>query len=132
MNEYEIGRDIGDLFSRVKYLEERSVRYTCEASRGGEAIVRQLTTDELESERGTSRKGHFCVYAVAGFVGNPCKGIRIGDFICVSPCPPCPDISILRIVDAHGKLLCTLRVRIGAAGGCDPCPPGGKKFTWAA
>ena len=129
MSKYKIGKDIGKLIERVKCLEEKTSRCTCQELKGGELSVRFLTEEEQKTIQ--KKKGKFCVYFVGGFVGRPCPNININDFICVSPCPPCPDIARLRIVDAQGNPVCTLIVRWGAAGGCDDCPPpGGHKLTW--
>jgi hypothetical protein len=127
MSNYKMGRDVGELFARVQALEEKAARCICDDTAIVERVIRPLTSEEEKILKG---KGNFCVYFVGGFVGNPCKGINIGDFICVSPCPPCSDIPRLKIVDAKGKPLCTLIVRVGAAGACGACPAGGHQFTW--
>ncbi|MCB1909226.1 MAG: hypothetical protein KDH15_17810 [Rhodocyclaceae bacterium] len=138
MNRYRIGREIGELVKRVEALEGGGKPCGCgggggaQGSGGGliELPVRPLGDGEQPADE-CSQAAPSCVYFVAGFVGKPCPGIRSGDFICVSPCPPCPDIPRLRVVDGQGRTVCILVVRPGAAGGCDPCPPGALRFTWA-
>lgn len=140
---YSMGRDIGELLARVKALEERLDRHehggrcSCggDAPRAGHGDtvvtedIRMMTEKEQSSyEKG---RGEYCVYGVAGFVGRACPGIRIGDFLCVSPCdPPCPDINRINLFDAKGNFMCTVIVRWAGGGRCQDCPPGGHKFVW--
>lgn len=139
MNEYEIGKDIGGLLERVRALEHRVGSSKCGCGSAGteksERTVRFMTDQEKEQHqrkrRDEKQATQYCTYMVAGFVGNACPGIAIGDFLCVSPCPPCPDVARLRILDAQGNVVCTVIVRWAAAGNCTDCPPGGHMFIWA-
>lgn len=127
MSKYRIGKDIGKLLARVKALEQKAARCPCEDS----VItmrVRELSAAEVAAE--DRKKTPHCLYAVGGFVGPACPGIAIADIICVSPCPPCQDISRLTIVNAAGATICTLIVRWAAGGRCSDCPPGSARFTW--
>lgn len=138
MSKYQIGKDIGGLLERVRALEECVGRSTCgcgpSAVEGSERTVRFMTDQEKEQSQRKSREekqaAQYCTYMVAGFVGNACPGIAIGDILCVSPCPPCPDIARLRILNANGTVLCTVIVRWAAAGHCIDCPPGGHPLVW--
>ena len=130
MSKYKIGKDIGRLMARVEALEKKA-RCSCEdrTGGGGERTIRRATEEE-QQQAAQARAPMYCIYFVGGFNGPPCPGIAIGDFICVSPCPPCPDVNQLRIVDAQGKTVCILNVRWGAAGHCSDCPPDSPKFIW--
>ena len=144
MKAYRIGREIGELVKRVEVLEGAGKPCGCggrggsggDGSGGGgsgglvELPVRPLDDGDPVADD-CAQATPACLYFVAGIVGKACPGIAIGDFICVSPCPPCPDIPRLRVVNRQGRTVCILIVRPGAAGGCDPCPPGALRFTWA-
>ncbi len=131
MSKYNIGKDIGELFARVKALEEIMMRCTCGKNGVEEFVIRSLTTEELSRAEKDEDKGKFCIYSVVGFVGDPCPNINIGDHICVSPCPPCPNISRLKLINAQGGTMCTVIVGWASQGRCRTCPPGGHRFTWA-
>ena len=125
MSEYSIGKDIGELFSRVKALEEKSSSCDCNTPvPGGEMIARCLEGDEISDC--AKQKIQWCTYITQ--TSCPELGINFGDTLCVMPCPPCNDIIFVRIVDKHGATICVLRVRFAAAGSCTDCPPGGVKL----
>jgi hypothetical protein len=128
MSEYQIGKDVGELFERVKALEEAA-----EASKSckcHETRKIRLLTDE-EKKNSVPREAPpqpWCTYIALG--ACPALNINFGDDLCVRPCPPCPDIIAVIIVDAKGKEICTLRVKWSNAGHCTECPPGGHLFVW--
>jgi len=132
MSKYEMGRDIGELLARVENLELRLAELegcSCAESDDVEGNLRQLTEKEIKGNE--QAKTSYCLYMVGGFVGKACPTIKIGDFLCVTPCPPCHDISRLNLNDSKGNFMCTVIVRPGAAGRCTGCPPGGHKFIWS-
>lgn len=136
MSKYQIGRDISEIFTRLKVLENKlaccicgEVECVCGKSEKGELVIRCLTDEERDSlDRDKKRATIWCPYIT--MTACPPLGIQFGDTICVSPCPPCPDITSLRIVDAQGDTVCTMRVRWATAGHCSKCPPGGHRFIW--
>lgn len=142
MAKYQIGKDIGEILCRLEALEKK-VACCCDYGPGekGELTVRILTDEERElddrereeREPGDGERkrpgGIWCTYMT--MTSCPPLGIRFGDTLCVSPCPPCPDIIALRVVDAQGNTICTMRVRWLGAGHCTDCPPGGHRFIWA-
>jgi hypothetical protein len=133
MSKYKIGKDIGRLLERVKALEQKASRCSCEdgSMDGSERTVRRMTDEEQQQQQpAQTRAPLYCTYMVAGFAGAACPGIAIGDILCISPCPPCPDIARLRVVDAKGRTICVLIVRWAGAGHCSECPPDGLKFIW--
>ena len=130
MSKYQMGKDIGEIFCRLKALEEKMAYCTCGKGKKDELVVRGLTDEERESYDRDKEKaaGIWCPYIT--MTACPPLGIGFGDTICVSPCPPCPDINFIRIVNAAGATICTMRVRWATAGHCSDCPPGGHRFIW--
>lgn len=131
MSKYRIGKDIGKLQARVKALESRLSHCQCAPPATAASLerrVRALGADEVAIQ--DRQAAGYCLYMVGGFVGAPCPGIAIGDFLCISPCPPCEDIVRLRIVDGEGQTVCVLIVRWANGGRCADCPPGAHRYTW--
>ena len=132
MNEFEIGRIIGELTCRVSALEARiraleSTSCDCDDD-AVEMTARLLDDDEIaENEK---QQVTYCLFVVAGFIGQPCPTIRINDTLCILPCPPCSTGRYrIKLLDAQGNRMCTV---FGASfGGCQGCPPNNShKFTW--
>ena len=91
-------------------------------------LTLRAMTDEEEKEA-EEQAAEWCTY-IAATPYAP-LGINVGDDFCVRPCPPCPDITRVQIVNPRGAVICTLAVLRLAAGHCSACPPGGHRFTWA-
>ena len=145
MNEYKVGKDIGEILARLNCLEEKvsllSIsKKPCSCREGDDNImnVRIPTKEEEKYFHRPKKEGNVeklplhCLYAVTGIIGAACPGgsPRIGDVLCISPCPPCPQILRLRIVDGNGNQLCMLAVNWANQGVCAQCPPGGLPYIW--
>jgi hypothetical protein len=129
MSEYLIGKDIGMLLARVEALEAavKAKPCVCEEKEGRHGVVRVLTKEEGETFKRAPPQ--WCTYSCLG--ACPPLGINFMDDICVTPCPPCPDVIALRVINAQGAEICTFRVKWNGAGHCTECPPGGHQFHWA-
>mgnify|MGYP003673638674 CR=1 FL=1 len=74
----------------------------------------------------------WCVYQALA----PCSGlgINMNDNICVRPCPTppdtCPNRTTLKLHNAAGTYVCTIRVQNIGALHCVNCPQGGHRFVW--
>jgi len=127
MSKYKMGKDVGRLLARVEALEA-ALHHRCSCGpSSSEMVVRQLTEEE-QSELKRKRGTQWCTYSAL----SDCAplGIKFMEDICVQPCPPCPDVIALRVVNAAGREICTIRVRWSGAGHCTDCPPGGHRFVW--
>ncbi|MCG6901381.1 MAG: hypothetical protein LJE68_01750 [Rhodobacter sp.] len=140
MGKFQIGRDIGELLCRVECLEERIRKLEarhCGCSDGkilSEATARMLSKEEIDDIETTEiekQPAGYCLCVVTGFFGPRCPGIRINDDLCVRPCPPCPSLNRINLLNADGTPMCSVQVIVATPGSCAPgCPPGGHKFVW--
>lgn len=117
-----------DSCKRQGLRQHRRRRMTTTRPRGeaDDVTIRALSDREQEELEGLDE---WCTYLALN--GCPPENINMGDTICIQPCPPCPDITLLRIVDHNGSPICSLGVRWAAAGHCVQCDPNGKKYSWA-
>ncbi len=92
-----------------------------------EFTVRQLSEKEEEQLR-LKKTNEWCVYKAL----QDCKCLNISayDELCVQPCPPCPDIISLTLLDTKGNEVCTIRVDNISAGHCTGCTSK-HRFTWS-
>ena len=140
MSDYEMGRDIGELMCRMQALEDRvaTLEHSADdcgcgaAEAEGERTARALTEEEMREDdaRGEKQQVVYCEYVVTGFFGNRCPGIRINDSLCISPCPSCPNVRRINLLNANGTPMCSVQVIRGSGTPCTQCPPGGHKFVW--
>lgn len=95
-----------------------------------EVSVQKISEKDLKD--GQQAAAIWCVYQA--ITSCPDLGINMNDSICVRPCPTppdtCPDITSLRLYDAVGNYVCTIRVRNTGALHCEGCPQGGHRFVW--
>lgn len=131
MNEFDIGRIIGELTCRLSALEEKVSTLestSCDCDDTVEMTARLLSDEELTKEE--KQQVNYCLFVVAGYHGPPCPSIRINHTLCIRPCPPCSTGRYrIRLLDAQGNHMCT--VFGSSVGKCHGCPTvDSHKFVW--